>query len=113
MNSNSREYTTYACNCGYTADVFGTEEEAYYGTYETHVCLNCKILIECETVISEIDKKENCFVYHPCIPICLVCGLTDVILWDNEMCKCPKCEDKMNLTRLELNIDGIKTFRII
>ena len=113
MNSTSREYKTYTCNCGYTADVFGTKEEEYYGTYETHVCLNCKILIECETVMSQIDKERNCFVYKPCIPTCLVCGLTDVILWNSKMCKCPKCEDKMDITRLELNIDGIETLKII
>ena len=113
MDATSREYKTYYCKCGYKADVFGVKQEEYYGTYETHVCLNCRILIECETVKSEIDNERSCYVYHQCTPICLVCGLSDVVLWNSEMCKCPKCETKMELTRLELDIDGIDNIKII
>ena len=114
MEANSREYKTFSCKCGYKADVFGAKQESYFGVYETHVCLNCRILIDIETEkFVEFNEEQGCFIYKPSIPICLLCGLEDVFLWNSEMCKCPKCEDKMDLTRLELNIDGIDNIKII
>lgn len=114
MDATSREYKTFTCKCGYKADVFGAKQASYFGIYETHVCLNCRILIDIETAkFVSLNEQQDGFIYKPSTPMCLLCGKEDVILWNSEMCKCPKCEEKMELTRLELNIDGIDTVTII
>jgi hypothetical protein len=104
-----QEYKTFTCSCGYKADVFGQKQKDFSGTFDTHVCLNCKILIDCCT--AEISLHD--FKYHNIEPRCLCCDKGDLILWNVDMCRCPKCENKMNLTRLELNIDNVGTIKII
>jgi hypothetical protein len=54
----------------------------------------------------EILYKEN-------EPLCMLCGKNDTIVWNSEMCKCPKCNGKMDLTRLELNINSVGKVKII
>ena len=110
----SREYKTYTCSCGYKADVFGQKQKDFNGTFETHVCLNCRILIDCGT--EDVKVKDiflEDFYYYPVEPKCLCCDKSDLILWDVDLCKCPKCESKMSMTRLEINIDQIGTIKII
>jgi hypothetical protein len=110
----SREYKTYTCSCGYKADVFGDKQKDFNGTFETHVCLNCRTLIDCGTEELEIKGLSlKIYKYSPVVPKCLSCDKSDLILWDSESCKCPKCECKMSLTRLELNIDQIGTIKIL
>lgn len=107
------EYKTYSCKCGYHADVLGGKQEEYYGTIETHVCLSCKILIECETQEAVADFNLMGYNYKKATPICMMCGEPNVILWDSKLCKCPKCEKEMEVTRLELNIEDVGTIKII
>lgn len=116
-NPTSREYKTFTCNnCSYKADVFGVIQKDYNGTFETHVCLNCRNLIDCCT--EDIKYRHNGGVdieieFIPIEPICLVCNKSDLIPWDAEMRKCTKCEGKMEITRLDLNIDQIGTINLI
>jgi hypothetical protein len=107
-------YKTYTCfSCNYKADVPGEIHKNYHGTYQTHVCLNCRILVDCcienashETTI----ENELEFTFTPCEPHCLNCDDSNLIEWNVEMCKCPKCENKMTITRLEH--DGYQTSKI-
>ncbi len=109
----SREYRTYTCKCGYTANVFGEKQESYQGLYETMVCLNCRILADTCTADTEVINNENLeIVFIPIDPHCLNCDKSDLIPWDAELCKCPKCESKMTVTRLDLNFDEIGTVKI-
>ncbi|OYU82554.1 MAG: hypothetical protein CFE24_15115 [Flavobacterium sp. BFFFF2] len=111
----AREYKTYTCSCGYKADVFGVKQKDTNGTYETHVCLKCKILVDCQTETVEFsdDWLSLEHTHIPAEPRCLNCDTNEVILWDVNLCKCPKCESKMILTRLELNIDQVGTIKIL
>jgi hypothetical protein len=116
-NPKSREYKTFTCkSCSYKADVFGEKQKDYNGTYETFVCLNCKILTDCETedVILDEDGPADFFIHFaPTEPKCLCCDKSDLIPWNSNMCLCPKCNEKMELTRLEINVDQVGTVRII
>lgn len=115
-NPKSREYKSFTCqSCGYKADVFGEIQKDYNGTFETHVCLNCKTLMDCCTEDVKFIDKDGIDIeieFIPVEPRCLSCDKNDLILWDSDMCKCPKCEEKMKLTRLDLNLDDIGTIRI-
>jgi len=110
----TREYKTFQCTqCGYKADVFGALQRSCTGAYNTHVCLNCRILIECEIEDANIDCGNNTIEFTPVNPICFVCEKDDVIPWDSELCKCPKCESKMEMIRLELNIHSGDTIKML
>jgi hypothetical protein len=112
----SREYKSFTCKlCGYKADVFGEKQKEYHGTYETLVCLNCRILTDCCTEDSELISNGTIdfeLKFTPAEPKCLNCDKSDLIEWDSNLCLCPKCNQKMNQTRLELNIDEVGTIRI-
>lgn len=112
--NNRSVYKTYTCStCKYKADVSGEIQKNYNGTYKTHVCLNCRILVDCLVENAEIEEDENNYIeikFTPNKPHCLVCDDSNLIEWDSDLCKCPKCEKKMTLTRLEL--DGFDTSKI-
>lgn len=110
----SKEYRTFTCtNCGYSADVFGKKDHIHNAAYNTHECLTCHILIESQ--ISEIFLIQKSFeiMETPIKPRCMMCDETNVKLWDSTKCECPKCKSKMELTRLELYVNGIQRIRII
>jgi hypothetical protein len=101
------EYKTFACPiCSYKADVFGGEQVEYYGKLNTFTCLDCKILIESGTADGKLDKKTLQEYFVETEPICMMCGNSNLILWDSETCKCPKCENRMEMTRLEIGGPG-------
>lgn len=109
----SREYKTYTCKCGYKADVFGEKQKDFNGTFETHVCLNCRILIDCNTEDSILNGNFEAEVKFESVePKCLSCDTNDVIKWDSDLKICPKCNGEMEQTRLELNVDQIGTIKI-
>jgi Zn finger protein HypA/HybF involved in hydrogenase expression len=98
----------------YKAEVFGDIQESYQGVYESMVCLNCKILADTCTPDTKVTNNKNLeIVFLPIEPHCLNCDKSDMIKWDSELCNCPKCESKMELTRMESNIDYVKTIKII
>lgn len=108
------EYKTYTCtSCQYCADVKGEEESDYFGICNTHVCLDCRILIECMIADSKFDKKTVRINILHVDPVCMMCGKSNVILWDSEISKCPKCENKMELSRLELGGPDLKSIKIL
>jgi hypothetical protein len=106
------EYKTYKCsNCSYSEDVSGEKRRTIEGIYETHVCLNCKCVIE--VCLGESFFIDSEIFFKESEPLCMLCGKNDTIVWNSEMCKCPKCNGKMDLTRLELNIDSVGKVKIV
>jgi hypothetical protein len=116
-NPKSREYKTFTCNsCSYKADVFGAIQKDHRGTFETFVCLNCRILLDTQTEDAKIEGdnfRDMVIRFSPIESKCLCCDKLDLIKWDSETCLCPKCSEKMELTRLEINVDQVGTVRII
>ncbi len=115
-NPKSREYKSYTCkSCEYKADVFGEIQKDSNGKFETFVCLNCKTVIDCCTEDAEnifhggLDIEVN---FIPVEPHCLSCDKSDLIPWDSELCICPRCNGKMEQSRLEINIDQVGTIKI-
>jgi len=111
------EFKTYKCNtCGYSADVYGEPVESLSGgILDTHVCLNCMHIIEVEIAAFdgfETVDGETITNYKEATPVCLLCDKSDTIKWDKEICKCPKCNGKMELSRLDLFIYEVGTYKI-
>ena len=85
-NPKSREYKSFTCNsCSYKAEVFGEIQKDYRGTFESFVCMNCKILLDTqkETAKVEGDNYSDMFVHFtPIEPKCLCCDMSNLIKWD-------------------------------
>lgn len=95
-------YKTYTCaTCSYSADVFGSKIWSFEGIYETHVCLNCMILIEVCIGWDTVDFETEIPMLISETPTCLSCNKQDTIPWDSNLCKCPKCNSTMHITRLD------------
>jgi hypothetical protein len=96
------EFRTFTCSaCAYKADVTGFAQTDCHGTYETLKCNNCKILIDSLTEESVyLDSVRSIFLLKPINPVCYVCDESNTERWDVQTAKCPKCDSKMNLTRL-------------
>ncbi len=111
------EYRTYKCtSCSYSADVVGFKQTDFNGSYETVNCKKCKILIDCLTEEPiAIDEFEGIYLLSPILPVCLVCNESDNEIWDVQTSKCPKCNSKMELTRLIIkpNDFGMDEIKII
>lgn len=111
-NGNVNLYKTYKCQtCEYSADVYGETIKTIQGVFETHVCLNCMCLIEviiADRYFNELKELH----FKETEPQCLLCGKLDTIKWNNHICKCPKCNGKMYLKRLELNIFNVGTIKL-
>ncbi len=109
------EYRTYTCaNCSYHADVAGFTQTDPDGTYITIACKNCNILIEAQSEkLSCLDLDSNCFILEPMQPVCMRCNESNYESWDVHTTNCPKCDCKMELTRLvikpnDLDMDDIR-----
>lgn len=114
-NPKSREYKTFTCNsCSYKADVFGAIQKDHRGTFETFLCLNCRILLDTQTEDAKVEGdnfRDMVIRFSPIEPKYLCCDKSDLIKWDSQMCLCPKCSEKMELTRLEINVDQVGTVK--
>ena len=95
----SIEKRVFTCkNCGYTVQVFGESYfdhgcQHYIGTF---FCKECQNLFEAFLTKVEVWETDGDFVYNlDDETMCLRCGSSNMISWNMNSGKCPKCEDLM------------------